>query len=224
MKRVNRINNLVTNLLLHIEINTLNLPYWKLPRPYRANPLSKFFRRIFEKDNLRKVLGLNLATAMVLIPLGNQVIQAATPEKQLNVVIADIDESEASAQIVTKAREFINPVVKHNQVSQGYRPGHLAYDITGPLGSDVIAFTSGRVHQIESGTFGLGKYIVLDHGHGLVSVYAHLRSFNVKIGDHVKTGDKIGEIGMTGYTTGPHVHFEVHDNGVPVNPKIYLEF
>lgn len=217
------LGSLVHNFFLHIEINTLNLPYWKLPRPHRANPVSKVLRFVFEKNWIRRLLGINLATAMILIPLSGQMANFTLQEPTFEVSATDLAVGDVSTSVVTKPREFVSPVTDYRYVSQRFRSGHAGYDITSQIGAQVVAFTSGRVHQIESGTFGLGKYIVLDHGHGLVSVYGHLRSFDVRVGDHVKTGEKIGEVGMTGYTTGPHVHFEVHDSGRAVNPGVYLD-
>lgn len=217
------LKHLVHIFFLHIEINTLNLPYWRLPRPHRANPLSRVFRDLFEKANIHRFLGINLAASLALAPLGGQFLEMASPEPPLNLVITQADSPVETHPVTTQAREFVIPVKNHNQISQRFNPGHPGYDITGALGEDVLAFTSGRVHQLESGPFGLGKYIVLDHGHGLMSVYGHLANFDVRIGDHVETGEKIGEIGMTGFTTGPHVHFEIHDNGRAVNPWIYLQ-
>jgi murein DD-endopeptidase MepM/ murein hydrolase activator NlpD len=63
---------------------------------------------------------------------------------------------------------------------------------------------------------------MISHGHGVVTQYSHLSSFKVQAGDRIKKGEVIGGMGNTGRSTGPHLHYEVHLNGVPVNPEKYM--
>lgn len=215
----------VTDFFLHIEINSLNRPYTSLPRPYSHNPVSNLLKRVFEKNWIRRVFGLNLATAMLLVPLGSGLQTEATIPSEPPVVLVRQDLVStyipAETSIHTQPREYVRPVA-FTHIGQDFRAGHPAYDLNAPLGSSVYAFTAGQVYFMEDGLFGYGRHIILDHGHGLFSLYAHLQSFNVESGQVVQAGDKIGEVGMTGYTTGPHLHFEVHDSGLPVNPGSYL--
>ena len=88
-------------------------------------------------------------------------------------------------------------------------------------GSPIVATASGTV--TFAGSKGLlGKVIVLDHGHGIVTRYGHAHQVLKKAGDQVKRGEVIAELGNTGRSTGPHVHYEVILNGVPVNPEKYI--
>jgi len=82
----------------------------------------------------------------------------------------------------------------------------------------VVVEASTRVHGMES----FGTMVVVDHGHGLLSRYAHLDSYKVKVGQKVKKGDLIGAVGETGRVTGPHLHFEVLKNGSPVDPSVAM--
>lgn len=218
------IHNIVFNFFLHIEVNTLNLPYInKLPRPNKANKVSKFLRQFFEKRFIRRFFGLNLASAMLAVTLIGSPGEDLIYEPPLNIDQTDLVINDSvEIPLTTKVREHLIPVKNLRYIGQGYRSGHAAYDLNSSIGSDIVAFTSGRVHKVNIGQFGLGKYIILDHGQGLTSIYAHLRSFSVELGQVVKTGQKIGEVGMTGYTTGPHLHFEIHDNGSAINPRTYL--
>ncbi len=68
----------------------------------------------------------------------------------------------------------------------------------------------------------MGKMIVIDHGHGMVTRYAHIHKMLKKCGDAVKKGDTIALVGNTGRSTGSHLHYEVHLNGIPVNPAKYI--
>jgi murein DD-endopeptidase MepM/ murein hydrolase activator NlpD len=93
---------------------------------------------------------------------------------------------------------------------------HSGIDIGAPYGAPVWAAASGRVVQARYQT-GYGNYIIIDHG-TYTTHYAHLRKFLVSAGDVVEKGQRIGEVGSTGYSTGPHLHFEIHRNGEPLNP------
>ncbi|MGE5678413.1 MAG: M23 family metallopeptidase, partial [Pseudomonadota bacterium] len=70
---------------------------------------------------------------------------------------------------------------------------------------------------------GYGKLIKIDHGGNFISYYGHLSKYNVKVGQKVYKGQKIGAVGSTGNSTGPHLHFEIRKSGVPQNPLKYLK-
>ena len=85
-------------------------------------------------------------------------------------------------------------------------------------GGTVIAAASGKATVINSGSSGYGLHVKIDHGNGFLSLYAHLRAASVANGASVMQGQKIGEVGNTGRSTGAHLHYEVRYNGTPVNP------
>ena len=98
---------------------------------------------------------------------------------------------------------------------------HHAIDIGGKTGNPVYATQAGRVERAGWST-GYGYNIVINHGGGIKTLYAHMSKFYVKRGDQVQQGESIGAIGSTGWSTGPHVHFEIIINGRKVNPLSYL--
>ncbi len=103
---------------------------------------------------------------------------------------------------------------------------HMALDITSPYGAPIVAAKSGIVRSISSGSWdgGYGTNITIENGSGYSTLYAHLSGINVGIGQNVVGGSTvIGWVGMTGRTTGPHVHFEVRQNGSPLNPLTFLQ-
>jgi len=103
----------------------------------------------------------------------------------------------------------------------GRRELHAAYDIANREGSPVISPADGVVtFSGKKGAY--GNLLIIDHGYGLVSRYGHLQSFDVKKGEKVKRGQQIAKMGNTGRSTGPHVHYEVRLNGMPVNPEKYI--
>ncbi|MEZ4524442.1 MAG: M23 family metallopeptidase [Desulfobacterales bacterium] len=98
---------------------------------------------------------------------------------------------------------------------------HSGLDIAAPSGTPVIAPADGRVTFADTkGSF--GKMMVISHGFGLVTRYAHLDDFVKNVGDTVKRGEKIAVMGNTGRSTGPHLHYEVHLNSMPVDPSDYI--
>lgn len=99
---------------------------------------------------------------------------------------------------------------------------HAGMDFTAPLGSEVYSSGDGTVESVMSSKRGMGNYIVINHGFGYSSVYAHLDSFNVKPGQKVKRGDVIGFVGNTGMSVAPHLHYEIKLNGKNVDPVNYF--
>jgi murein DD-endopeptidase MepM/ murein hydrolase activator NlpD len=103
----------------------------------------------------------------------------------------------------------------------GIRKLHTGIDISVPTGTSVYASADGVV--IESGWLGgYGKAVIIDHGSGIATLYGHNSSLLVLPGQQVKRGQIIAKSGSTGFSTGPHLHFEVRLNGTPVNPIAYL--
>ena len=101
------------------------------------------------------------------------------------------------------------------------RSSHNGLDIAAPEGTPVLAASAGRV--IDTGDYFFnGRNIVLDHGQGLLSLYAHLQSIEVTAADLVAPGRVIGTVGATGRATGPHLHFSVYLNRVAVDPALFL--
>ena len=106
---------------------------------------------------------------------------------------------------------------------------HSGIDIGGSYGVPIMAAGAGVVILVSkpvqgqnTGGSGYGNYCIIDHGGGFTTLYGHCRSVYVKSGQKVKSGQRIGEMGSTGTSTGAHLHFEVRKNGSPVNPERYL--
>ncbi len=110
---------------------------------------------------------------------------------------------------------------RRDPVIPGRYEFHEGIDIAAPYGTPVYAAASGKVIAAWWNG-GYGRTVIIDHGNGLRTVYAHLLKIDVKVGQVVKKGQKIGEVGSTGRSTGPHLHFEVRVWGVPVDPMRYL--
>ena len=112
--------------------------------------------------------------------------------------------------------------VAGGKISQYYSSYHKALDIAAPAGNAVLAAADGVVTWSGWKTNGGGLVVGIDHGNGIITVYNHLGSAAVAVGDTVAVGQTIARVGCTGTCTGPHVHFEVIVDGVIVNPLRYL--
>jgi murein DD-endopeptidase MepM/ murein hydrolase activator NlpD len=103
----------------------------------------------------------------------------------------------------------------------GMRQPHLGIDLATDIGTPVYATANGRVSFVGRDR-GLGRTIRINHLSGYTTVYAHLSQVKVKRGDYVRRGDIVAAAGNTGYSTGPHLHYEVHLHGQPRNPLNYI--
>ena len=102
---------------------------------------------------------------------------------------------------------------------------HTGIDIVAGEGTPIKAVADGLVIASGKGLDGFSKYgriVILDHGSGVRTIYAHNKRNSVKSGSCIKTGDVIGEVGESGNATGPHLHFEIRRYGSPLNPILYL--
>ena len=128
----------------------------------------------------------------------------------------------ASTPAVTPSRGWVTSRFGYRKSPfTGLKEFHKGLDIAAKTGTPVIATADGVV--AFSGVKGLlGKMITIDHGHGMVTRYAHLNKCSKKRGEVVKRGDVIGQIGNSGRSTGPHLHYDVKLNGISVNPEKYI--
>ena len=163
----------------------------------------------------------------------------APDDRKVNPYASDMDRILAEKKRKQKARgiytetsvdiDFILPVVGINTGSYGRRRvfngqpkrPHSGMDIAVDTGTPVLAPSAGRV--IEKGDFFFsGNMIYIDHGQGLISMFAHLSEIDVAIGDQVKKGQAVGKVGATGRVTGPHLHWSLGLNGNWIDPALFL--
>ncbi len=99
----------------------------------------------------------------------------------------------------------------------GYRSCHTGIDLAAPTGTPIYATASGVVTAVTT-LRAYGNVVIMYHGGGMSSMYAHMSRFNTSVGSAVAVGEVIGFVGSTGWSTGPHLHYEVHLDGRPHNP------
>lgn len=154
---------------------------------------------------------------------------------------AKLSEDSTNDRIEKKEKELINylnalptywPVDYGNTIHSGfgrrlhpvyrYYRQHDGIDIGNKKYPTIYAAGDGKVIQVARNN-GYGNFVIIDHGNGFRTLYAHLKSSSVKVGEWVKKGQKIAKMGNTGTSTGTHLHFEIQINGVPTNPVKFLE-
>ena len=164
------------------------------------------------------------------IELNNE--QIAALEKESKNIESEINKLTAGSNGSYEGGALGWPVPGYNTISSyfGYRIHpitgvsklHAGMDVAAPAGATVVAAASGTV-IVATYSESYGNYVIIDHGGGLTTLYAHNTSLTVSAGQTVKKGDKIATVGTTGYSTGNHLHFEVRKNGTPVDPMGYLK-
>lgn len=107
-------------------------------------------------------------------------------------------------------------------MSQTFGSGHPGIDLRAPRGTAILAMNDGVVTEVEKTVVGYGHFVRIAHAGTISTLYAHLDQVLVRSGEKVARGQQIGTVGVTGWTTGPHLHFEVHKNGVAVSPLSYI--
>ena len=175
-----------------------------------------------------------IPTLAVAFILASQAVAYLEPKKAeikingQNILVADKtdklaeDEIEVSYNVASKRSPFDFKYPVNGHLTQGYRAYHPAYDIATALGSPIRPLGAGRVEFAGSVTGGKGNIVIVDHGDGLKSLYAHMGNIYVGVGNEVNPEMSLGTVGMTGRTTGPHVHLEIYDKDVAVNPGSIL--
>lgn len=108
-----------------------------------------------------------------------------------------------------------------------YQPFHTGIDIASPthaVGDPVVAFMAGTVVYADTLSWGFGRHIKIDNGHHITSIYGHLDTIDpaIHVGTPVEAGTILGTRGSTGWSTGPHLHFQINIYGIPVNPRTFL--
>lgn len=185
----------------------------KLRRVRRGSRISRFFRYIFEHKRSRQILGTNLAVAMMMSTLAPQTITTSEEAEKVIVSVQNIP--------LSTDRAIAYPV-NEVKINQGFHILHPGIDLEGVTGDEIRAIMKGKVSEIQNSRFGYGKAILVNHGNGLTSLYAHLSKIGVEEGQEVDTFTKLGEMGSTGMTTGDHLHLEIRDHGKAINPLAVL--
>jgi murein DD-endopeptidase MepM/ murein hydrolase activator NlpD len=186
----------------------------EVKRAKKGSKLSRYFRHIFEHKKIRRLLGTNIAFAILATTL------IPSPTGSIDVQAQQVVTAESPIILPTQS-EAKFPVEKV-AITQGYKLFHPGLDLDGITGDPIRPIIEGEVEAVDHSKYAYGNAIYVNHGNGLTSLYAHLSKTLVKIGDKVDQTTVIGLMGATGHAFGDHLHLEVRKNGVPINPLSIL--
>ncbi|MEI6040170.1 MAG: M23 family metallopeptidase [Candidatus Berkelbacteria bacterium] len=174
---------------------------------------------------------LPIFTVLLLTQAGIDAVSGVLVSRNPQTAQVDIHDPETGEVIDHVDSKIMWPVsgpvsLEFGEIDLPYQPIHTGIDIaswTHEVGDPVVAFMDGTVTYSDAMSWGFGRHVKLDNGHFVTSIYGHLDTLNVAVGDHVKAGDTIGTRGTTGWSTGPHLHFQINVFGIPVNPRVFLD-
>lgn len=172
----------------------------------------------FEANDLKDVSASLVAGDQIVLPGGTKPV--ATP-RQVAAAYTAATTAVAPSDALKGSGTFGWPT--SGSISQNYWGGHPAIDIESRTGVPVKAADGGYVVVAGGGwNGGYGNHVIIDHGNGFTTLYAHMNTIYVKAGENVSMGQQIGTVGNTGNSTGPHLHFEIRYQGYPRNPYSFL--
>lgn len=192
----------------------MNATIRKLFTPYRgSNRISRILRAKVEALSLPELIGIPLISIAFFGAFVLPQVQAGFSQTELYF---DTQADNSIAAVVSESR-FRWPFPTFG-ISQYYHGGHPGLDLTNPAGTPVYPVSDGTVIFTATFSDGYGKHVIIRHANGMTSISAHLSSILVKDGQHVSKSTELGTVGRTGWATGNHLHLEIHQDGVAVNP------
>jgi len=179
--------------------------------------------KIISNNNLGAVLKIG---EKIIIPGGSKIktVVASSPQKTVNTgisIIRDLVKSTDSSENESSEDKMLWPTKGH-RITQYYSWSHTGLDIANKSGTPLYAAEDGTV-EYSGWSNGYGYNVLINHGNGKKTRYAHASKLFVKVGDSVSRGENIAAMGSTGWSTGPHIHFEVIINGKKYNPLNYIK-
>ncbi len=227
------------NTIVWANLEDLNNPFvMEVGQILLIPPIDGVLHTVKEKDTVASIAKLYKSTPEVIVGYApNQLTSAddeltigavlvvpdgdRTPPEQLAVAPSSSGGGGGGGSAPWRAAGFVWP--SYGRLTQRFwLPAHPAIDIGAPLGTPVAAADGGTVITAGWSSVGYGNLILIRHGDGFVTLYAHLSRIDVSPGDYVNRGQRIGAIGSTGRSTGPHLHFEIQYGGRSYNPLVYL--
>lgn len=149
--------------------------------------------------------------------------------KEVEMHIHELDQHLLDKESFLRSTPTLMPALGH--LTSGYGPRmspyagrikmHEGLDVGAPIGTPIVAPADGVV-TFSGAKPGFGNFVQIDHGYGVETIFGHASTLSVKKGQKISRGDRIATVGNTGYSTGPHVHYEVRVNGTPVDPLYYV--
>jgi murein DD-endopeptidase MepM/ murein hydrolase activator NlpD len=191
---------------------------YRLPHVGAFKRTPGFVVRIFEHKRIHAILGSNLA----LMVMAGALLPTQGDASAFNSFVSPTISEKVTSLTTEHGLEL--PFEKP-KVSQGFSFFHPGIDLTGESDHEPIyPIMAGRVVSIQHSKYGYGNALIIDHGDGLTSLYAHLSKILVYQDQEVTAKNEIGVMGATGHATGPHLHLEIRDHGKAIDPLTILPF
>jgi len=181
-----------------------------------GNKISRFFRHIFEHKKIQRIFGANIALMVLATSFMPQDTLGTEQEIETPVI------SETAISLNTE--RGVQYPVGDIRITQGYKVFHPGIDLDGITGDPIKPIKAGFVEAISRSKYAYGNAIIINHGNQLTSLYAHLSKIEVTEGQEVTINTEIGEMGATGRSFGDHLHLEIRDHGVAINPTSVLPY
>lgn len=197
---------------------------------FNANPISDENRKIGTagKNRYKELEGYNNSNLVINISKRVDTLskELVIQSKSLDQILALAKAKEKLLRAIPAIQPVRNENLKRMASGFGYRSDpftkirkmHAGMDFTAQYGTPIYATGDGVVDRADDAASGFGNHVVIRHGFGYETLYAHMSRYNCRAGQVVKRGDVIGYVGSTGRSEGPHCHYEVHKDGVVVNP------
>lgn len=179
-----------------------------IPNKPGSHPFSRLFRKLFELPQTKTYWSIGLMAIILTINLfyNNQSYHL----KPAHLALA------APENVITTETTYQLPVL--GVLSQGYHWYHQAIDLATPNNQEVYPIADGEVVAVKSQFLGYGNYLVINHANNIKSLYAHFNEIRVLEGQKITKNTLLGHIGLTGFTSGLHLHLEIYDHSKPINP------
>jgi len=179
-----------------------------------SSKISRFFRHVFEHKHVRRILGSNIALAVIASSFFPVSASSLTEPTEGTYITSEV--------VSLKTEAHIQYPLAVNRLNQNYNFFHPGIDFEGTTGEPVKPVMPGVVEAVQYSKYAYGNSIVISHGDDYASLYAHLSKIYVKVGETVDLSSVIGAVGSTGRSTGDHLHLEIRENGRPINPLLML--
>lgn len=182
-----------------------------------AKPASSYFRGIFESKQVKPVLGFSVLVVTFFAGIFPNYLSS------LQIWLAANPTNNALKKIELKTEQSLQKPLEIFNLTKQFGFFHPGLDFATDGGAAVLPILPGQVEKVSRLRLSYGNYIIVNHGSGLKSLYAHLSKIAVKEEQKIDKNTVIGFIGSTGWSTGPHLHLEITDNKEKINPKLLFE-
>ncbi|PIU03429.1 hypothetical protein COT44_03225 [Candidatus Shapirobacteria bacterium CG08_land_8_20_14_0_20_39_18] len=182
----------------------------------RGSRISRFFRVLMEQKRVKTLVGGNLTMLAI-------VATAINPQNAVLSAIQPTEPQVLSAKgIELTTQASVRMPLNKTIITQYFSVFHPGIDLDGVTGDSVYPIMKGAVESVLYEKFDYGNHIIINHGSGIKSLYAHLSKIEVAIGEEVTTDKEIGKVGATGRVFGDHLHLEIREDGRAINPLTVL--